>query len=198
MWRIRWLWKNTVEDYPKRISTKFLKKYWYLDKVGQSGALYWSINWKRIWNIWIEVNKSEYYWYLRVHFTQTDREWNKKDFDYKIKLESLKCNYWWVRWFFICPCWWNRCSILYLQNNWIFASRKTLDLCYEDQNQSKRWRYFDKILPKDFEAEELYKTIKYPYRNWKPTRKYKKYLKLIKDDMDMKDILKFEEAFLLK
>lgn len=191
MWRYYyWEWKKSVEDYSKTIDIKFLKKYWYLDKWVDYKKLwlYWKINWEDNWNIWVEVNKTETNWSLRVTFTQTSYDWEKKKLDYKIDLVSTPCNYWWIRWWFLCPCKWNRCSILYLQNNWIFAIRKTLDLCYEDQKKSKKWREFDRIFPKDYEAERLYKTIKYKFRNWKETRKYKRFLRLIRKNIPDKKI----------
>ena len=198
MWRIYWTWKNIVEDYSKTIDIKFLKKYWYLDKWNtyQSWWLYWKRNWEDNWNIWVEVNKSDNIWTLRVKFSQTNQNWEKKDLDYIIPLVSTCCNYWWVRWWFECPCKWNRCSILYLQNNWIFASRKSLNLWYDKQRKSKKWREFDKIFPDEYEAEKLYKTIKYKYRNWRKTRKYKKYLKLIKDDIPLEILNKIEMEYL--
>ena len=115
---------------------------------------------------------------LRVYFMQTNREtWEKKRFDYKIQLTSTPCNYWGYRYWFVCPCGWNRSNKLYLQGNWIFASRKTLWLKYEDQNQSKKRREMNMVFWKEYEARELYKTIKYKWRNGKPTRKYKSYMK---------------------
>jgi len=187
MWRYYyWEWKTSVEDYSKTLNIKFLKKYWYLDKLvnEKSWWLYWKINWEDNWNIWVEVNKWETNWYIRVYFTQTSSEWVKKQLDYKITLTTTKCNYWWVRWWFLCPCKWNRCSILYLQNNWIFASRKTLDLCYDEQKKSKKYRELNNIFISD-NIQRLMWKIKYPYRNWKPTRKMKKVLKLRKKELDI-------------
>lgn len=179
MWRYYWSWKNTVEDFKKTISIKNLKENWFLDWDYKKWKTTWYLNEKEIWNIWIEIVKNNFSWYLRVFFIQTDFEWNKKEFDYKIDLVTTKCNYWWVRWWFLCPCKWNRCSILYLQDNWIFASRKTLDLCYEKQKESKKWRYFWYLLWDNFtKILEIAKTMKYPFRNWKPTRKMKRILKL--------------------
>lgn len=186
MWRYYWSWKYTTDNYSKTLNIEFLKKYWYLDKWvnEKSWWLYWKINWEDNWNIWVEVNKWETNWYIRVHFTQTNSEWVKKQLDYKINLTATKCNYWWVRWWFLCPCKWNRCSILYLQNNWIFASRKTLDLCYSDQKQSKKYRELNNIFISD-NIERLMEKIKYPYRNWKPTRKMKRVLKLRKKELNI-------------
>ncbi len=198
MWRIYWTWKDSVEDYSKTIDIKFLKKYWYLDKwkTYQRWWLYWKRNWEDNWNIWVEVEKWGNRWYLRVFFTQTNFNWEKKELDYKIPLVSTACNYWGVRWWFLCPCNWNRCSILYLQNNWIFASRETLGLCYEKQRRSKRWRDFDKVFPDEYEAEKLYETIKYKFRNWKETRKYKRYLKLMRWDIPLEVLYQIEKQYL--
>ena len=144
----------------------------------------------------IEIVKNNFSWYLRVFFIQTDFEWNKKEFDYKINLVTTKCNYWWVRWWFLCPCKWNRCSILYLQNNWIFASRKTLDLCYEKQKESKKWRYFWYLLWDNFtKILEIAKTMKYPFRNWKPTRKMKRILKLHQKISKEEGLVKLNKFF---
>ena len=182
MWKYYyWEWKNSIDDYPKTIDIKFLKKYLYLYKWidYKKWGLYWKLWWKDNWNIWIEVNKGEITWYLRIYFTQTNHYWEKKELDYNIQLVSTPCNYWWVRRWFLCPCWWNRCSILYLQNNWIFASRKTLNLCYSEQKESKKYRYVTYLIWKPFNDIYLLKdTIKYPYRNWKPTRKMRRVLKL--------------------
>jgi len=141
------------------------------------------------------IEKNDFSWYLRVYFIQTDETWNKKEFDYRIELVTTKCNYWWVRWWFLCPCKWNRCSILYLQNNWIFASRKTLDLVYEQQKESKKWRYFWYLLWDNFtKILEIRKNMKYPFRNWKPTRKMRRVLKLhnkIPNENEIKNLSNF-------
>lgn len=138
MWRYYyWEWRYSVEDYTKTIDIKFLKKYWYLNVwvAYKTWWLYWKRFWEDNWNIGIEVNKWESSWYLRVSFNQTGPDGEKKEFDYKIPLVTTLCNYWGVRWWFLCPCKWNRCSILYLQSSWIFASRKTLNLCYDEQKR---------------------------------------------------------------
>lgn len=200
MWRYGWNWKTSTEDYTRTLSIKFLKKYWYLDKwIGnKTWWLYWKLNWEDNWNIWIEITKWESSWIIRVYFTQTDREWIKKELDYEIELVSTSCNYWWVRWWFLCPCKWNRCSILYKQNNWIFASRKTLDLCYDDQKRSHQRRIFNIAFPNESKAMWIYETIKYKYRNWKATRKYKRYLKIINDDIPLDVLHKMQLDLLMK
>ena len=113
----------------------------------------------------------------------------KKELDYKIPLVSTPCNYWWVRWWFLCPCKENICSVLYLQTNWIFASRKTLDLCYDEQKKSKRWRLMWYLMWDAFTKIELVRrTMKYPVRNWKWTRKARRILKLQQQMPTMNDV----------
>lgn len=211
MWRYKDYSIKYAEDYSKTMSISFFKKYWYLDVEDgkKSWTLTWTVNGEERWNIRIEVksekvltssNNNEKLWQvltvweykilksLRVWFNQTDKKtWEKKGFDYQIPLVSTLCNYWGERWWFICPCWGNRCWKLYLQNNWYFASRKTLWLKYEDQNQSRKWRECNQIFPKDYKAQKIYNTIKYTYRNGKPTRKYNSYLKLTKSHLSLKE-----------
>lgn len=173
------MWKNTVEDFRKTLSIKNFKNSWFLDWNYKKWKTTWYLNWEEIWNIWLEIVKDDFSWYLRVFFSQTDYYWKKEYFDYKIDLVTTKCNYWWVRRYFLCPCKKNKCEILYLQNNWIFASRKTLDLCYERQKESKKFRKLWFLLCDNFtKILEIKETIKYPFRNWKPTRKMKRILKL--------------------
>ena len=195
MWRYYWSWKNTVEDFKKTISIKNLKESWFLIWDYKQWKITWYYAENEIWNIWIEIEKNDFSWYLRVYFIQTDETWNKKEFDYRIELVTTKCNYWWVRWWFLCPCKWNRCSILYLQNNWIFARRKTLDLVYEQQKESKKWRYFWYLLWDNFtKILEIRKNMKYPFRNWKPTRKMRRVLKLhnkIPNENEIKNLSNF-------
>lgn len=198
MWRYYWNWRNSVEDY-KTIDIKFLKIYWYLDKWVdiKSWWLYWKRNWQNNWNIWIEVNKWENTWYLRVTFSQTNYNSEKRKLDYKIPLVSTSCNYWWIRWWFLCPCRWNRCSILYLQSNWIFASRKTLNLCYKSQKESKLARFYWKYLFSNYEKiEELKRTIKYPFRNWKPTRKIIRLMKLENNIPSLDEMARMEDKLI--
>jgi len=67
-----------------------------------------------------------------------------------------------------------------MQEDGQFACRKALNLAYIDQNRSKKWRVFNNFFPYEDIAENLYKTIKYKHRNGKLTRKYKKYLRLMR------------------
>lgn len=174
--------KSTVDDYSKKLSVFKLLKDEMIEKwvSSTSGTIRWTRNGEPSGNIGIYIDKDDYEGTLRVSFTQTDRSTSEvKKHDYNIQLVSTPCHLWGRRWWFICPCRWNRCAKLYLQDNGIFASRKTLDLSYESRNTSRFLRSFDIIFWKwsIIEIEELGESIKYPFRNGKLTRKMKQYLK---------------------
>jgi hypothetical protein len=175
MWRYYYNKKYTTDDYSKTLSTKFLKKHWYLDlkQSGRWGTITWSRNWVEISSMGLYVNIYDTTGEARVYFTQTDRNTGeKKEFDYKIPLVATTCHYWWQRWWFLCPLRWNRCSILYLQNNWLFGSRKTLNLAYPSQNESYSKVFRSEIYA--LKAMMLREKIKYKYRNGKMTKKMKR------------------------
>ncbi len=207
MWRSKNYSIKYTNEY-KELDISFFRKHWYLDVDFRSWTITWSINWKKTWSISVEVKKvgqggacteRDQRRTLRVYFTQTDRtSWEKKDFDYTIQLVTTQCNYGWVRYWFTCPCGWNRCWKLYLQSNWYFASRKTLWLKYEEQNQSHKWREMNRVFPYCWKAEELYSTIKYKYRSGKATRKYKRYMHLMREHIPDSEIMKLEQSLLIK
>ncbi len=175
--------KSTTDDYSQIWSIFSLKR----DKVLKSwdytfsGTSQWTRNGEPNGSISFTLTKDEYRGSVRVSFTQMSRSTGeKKKHDYTIQLESTPCHLWGRRWWFLCPCRWNRCSKLYLQSNGIFASRKTLNLSYESRNTSKFYRTLDAIFGKGSGEEQyqLWESIKYPYRNGRPTRKMRKYLKM--------------------
>ncbi len=193
--------RSYVEDFSKTIDIQFLKDNRYLDEwLGhKEWKLYWETDWKDSWYISLMVNKCRTSWFLRVSFSQVNSNWEINEMDYEIPLVTTSCNYGGVRRWFLCPCWWDRCSVLYLQSNWIFASRKSLNLCYEAQNKSKLWRYVKKkYWPLEEDIEELRNSIKYPYRNWKPTRKQVKLEKMLKQVPSEKEVRELEKKYLKK
>lgn len=192
--------KSTIDDYSQVWSIFHLKR----DKVlknGEytfSGTSNWSRNGEPNGSISFELTKDNYNGRVRVHFTQTSsRTGEKKAHDYIIQLESMPCHLWGRRWWFVCPCGWGRCAKLYMQNNGIFASRKILWLSYETRNTSRRWRYLDTVFwASDSDISKLYQSIKYPYRNWKPTRKMKRYLKMTDSPYSLEEMHKLQVQLL--
>lgn len=192
--------KNTT-DYYSQVWSIFKLKRDKVIKNGEytfSGTSQWTRNGEPNWSISFELTKDNYHGKVRVYFTQTSSSTGeKKEHDYIIQLESTPCHLWGRRWWFICPCRWNRCANLYMQNNGIFASRKTLNLSYESRNKSKYWRYLDFVFwPSDTELSELRKKIHYPYRNGRPTRKMRSYLKKTHSPYTEEQLMRMENELL--
>lgn len=182
----RWSYSNKTEvDSLKKIPIAFLKKHHYFDNGWHSGTITWSRSGEETGNVSIQSEISENEKYFRIIYTQTDNyTGEKKDFDYKIPLTTTPCNFRGVRYWFICPWYKNgvycgrRVGVLY-KNGDYFACRHCYNLTYESCNENKRFRNgaFG-ILSKSWKAEEYEKIIKRRFYNGKPTRKYRKYLKM--------------------
>jgi len=202
MWRYYYSKRDTTDDY-KKFTIAFLRKYWYLDAsvTYKYGSIKWSI-WDQetgsMW-FWIEKNNEEKRWSVRVIFTQTKRNtWEKEDFDYKIPLIATTCHYGGLRWWFIDPCSERRikCLVLYWQSNGYFASRETLNLAYESQNESRFGRRLSFLMGMNAtKAIVLQRTMKYPYRNGKQTKKMKRFLKLSYNNPSHEEIMSIENLF---
>jgi hypothetical protein len=173
---------KTQADDIKKITTSFLKKHEYF-KGWRSGTITWtSSGWggEHKSSVGIEVSTINGESYLRIHYTQTDRDTQeKKDFNYKIPLTTTPCNYGGNRYWFICPWYKNgkycgrRVGTLYKDGDY-FACRHCYELTYSSRNQSGRYRGFVSCP----DVEEAEKEVKRMYYRGKPTRKYRRFLKL--------------------
>jgi len=193
MWRYYYNARSSTSDYPKRLTIKALKENGFLD--GSKNGCEATITWSNGSNIGIQANIWEESWSVRVYFTQLNRTtWEEKKLDYTITLESTPCNYGGKRWWLICPLRWGRCTTLYLQNNGLFGSRKTLNLCYEEQKESHRYRQLSYILGKyKTKGLAVWQSIKYPYRNGKPTKKLERYFKLSEKWPTMDEVMQIDD-----
>lgn len=171
-----------------KISTAFLKKHEYFNTGWRSGTMTWTSGWnEHKSSVGIEVSTGDNY--LRIHYTQTDRDTDvKKDFDYKIPLTTTPCRYGGERYWFTCPMSRNgqycgrRVGVLY-KNGDFFACRHCYNLTYSSQNQGGRHKGFVSI--PDIEKAEV--EVKRYYYRGKPTRKYRRVMRLNE---------KFETGFL--
>lgn len=173
---------KSVADNVKKISVSFLKKHEYFKYGWRSGTITWTRS--GIWgenksSVGIQTYLGEEN-YLRIHYTQTDCDTEeKKDFDYKIPLTSTPCRYGGKRYWFTCPWYKNgkycgrRVGTLY-KNGDYFACRHCYDLTYESRNQSGVYRGFVSIP----DVEDAEKEVKRMYYRDKPTRKYRRYMRL--------------------
>jgi len=169
---------NNIENYLK-LSIKELKKYWYLDN-NQNWLYSWiDKEWKTILELNFKTTKQENSIILKIKNLKTGKT-------QYIQLFSTPCNFWWVRWWFVSPKTNKKASILYLNSTGFFESRETLKLFYPKQIEPKIHREYRKIIWENPDLIlDLKNSIKYPYRNWKVTRKQKKLLKLTNSYFDI-------------
>lgn len=179
MWRRYYINQRPEELYMRKMAMSFFTKRGYL----KEGVSYHSGSY--IWLMWEEEVASIGYClskddtkregYMRVMFRMKS---SGKDFDYKIQLVATPCNFGWLRWWFLDPCYngYRKCAVLYFQNNGYFASGKTINIAYYTQNER---RGAMKSEMEWIRAMVLHKTIKYPYRNGKATRKMRRLLKYL-------------------
>jgi len=189
----RWSYSGRQEaDSLKKVEIYWLKKYGYLQG-WKSGGIEWTSGWSDSKSsISIEVSiigdLRKYYAgeqsgeeYIRFQYTQTDRNGEKKDFDYKVPLTTTPCNFGGLRYWFICPLSVNgnycgrRVGVLYKGGDY-FGCRHCYNLTYESRNLSGISKVAGKVISIP-ELERLEKETKRRIYAGKMTRKYKNYLK---------------------
>lgn len=185
MGRYRGGGRDTTDQY-NNISIKRFKERWYLKEWFSNS---WTIEWSRngevqsSMSVWSYTDNTA----LWFSFSWIDRETQeRKSYHHAIWLTKTPCNYWWYRYWLVCPRCWKKHGKLYVAGNGFYC-RKCLNLCYSEQNEGRYYRYMNKVYPKYYLAEKLRETIKYPTRNGKYTRKYKTYLKLMRSDVSIED-----------
>lgn len=174
--------RSTTEE-AKRIELSWLKKHDYLNGYG-SGNLQWSRNGNPIGNIDLKINISNN---PRVEFSYKIKKreetiWN--DMSYSFNMVKIPCYYGGFKWFFVCGLYKDgvlcgkRARVLYDVGNY-FGCRKCANLSYKSCNEGKRFRGgMFRVLTKNWDAEDYRATLKRIQYRGKPTRKFKKYLKL--------------------
>lgn len=173
----------------RRIELSWLRKHNYLPSGGGIRAvnLQWSQNGEPNGNINITVDTTDSFPsitfdYKTKNYWESEDEW--KPMNYSFGLEKLPCRYGGFKWFVRCGlsrggiyCG-KRVRILYNVAGY-YGCRTCANLTYESCNEGKRFRggVFG-FLSKQWKAEELLETIPTQYYRGKPTRKYRKYLKM--------------------
>lgn len=118
---------------------------------------------------------------LRLLYTTTQPDGQKKDFDYKVPIVSTLCRYGGKRYWFICPLSVNgkycgrRVAILYKGNGY-FGCRHCFNLTYETKNENRHSKIYPSLvsLEANFKAEAIEKTIKRQSYRGQPTKKQRK------------------------
>lgn len=111
-----------------------------------------------------------------------EEDW--KSIQQKIQLETVGCHFGGKRWYFRCTLFRNgeycgrRVAVLYQAGDY-FGCRHCANLTYDSCLQGKKMRVFPwSVLMSEWKADDLYAKVKTRYYKGKPTRKYKRCLKL--------------------
>ena len=170
-------------EHSNTLNIFWLKKRGYLDGGERSGSIRWTYgNGRRKGSIGITVITSRDNGNsIRLRYAQTSRETNvKESMDYRVELATTRCNYGSVRYWFICPLTRNeqycgkRVGVLYGAGKY-FGCRSCGDIAYASQMRGGKYRGSSVCLP-DIERAE--KEVKRYYYNGKPTRKYKRVIRM--------------------
>lgn len=187
--------KNTAEQ-SNALSIFWLKKHDYIPKGGgiSGGGITWTYGLaenKSSIGFTVRIDMDDEPDYIRFNYTHTSN-WTgeKESMDYKVQLTTTPCNYGGVRYWFVCPLSRNdvycgrRVGVIYSIGKW-FGCRHCGDIAYAAQMKGGKFRGSSVSLP-DIERAE--KEVKRYYYNGKPTRKYRRLLKM--EERFSRDIMK--------
>lgn len=180
---------RAIAEQSNRLSVFFLKKHGYFKKdySQMSGTITWtygySENKSSIGFSLIRENWGTPYerTYIKLNYTHTNH-WSgeKSDMNYDIQLEATPCRYGGKRYWFICPLTKNgrycgrRVAVIYSIGKW-FGCRHCGEIAYQAQFEGGRFRTGSVCEP---DVEKAYAEVKREYYNGKPTRRYRRYLRL--------------------
>ena len=124
--------------------------------------------------------------YIKLNYTVTDR-WTgeKNDMDFKILLATTPCNFGGVRYWFVCPLYkeedycGRRVGVIYRVGKY-FGCRHCGNIAYQSQFEGGNFRAGSNS---ELNVEKAYNEVRLQYYDGKPTRKYKRYLRL-REKMD--------------
>lgn len=182
-------------EWSSRFSIFWLKKHGYLHKdySQNSGSIKWtygssdegsSIGFIIHRDNWGTPEEKTY---IQLKYTHTS-SWSgeKSHMDYNVELATTPCNLNGKRYWFICPLTKNgrycgkRVGVIYAIGKW-FGCRHCGEIAYQSQFEGGRLKLGSITEP---DVEKAYKEVKRKYYNGRPTRKYRRYLKL-RDKMDV-------------
>jgi len=175
---------KAIAEQSNSLSIFWLKKHDYLNKNYNRniGGIKWtnemSGNENSIGFVILRDNfgTTEEKTYIELRYSWGEE---KEYMNYKVQLTTTPCNYGKNRYWFICPLTKNekycgrRVGVLYKIGKW-FGCRHCGEIAYNSQMQSEKYKGFVSI-PDIERAEE--KVKRYYYKG-KPTRKYRKVMKL--------------------
>lgn len=179
---------RTIAEQSNRLSIFWLKKHDYLNKdySHMAGSISWSYGGEEKSSIRFTIQRNnwgtpEVSTSITLKYNHTDYWTQKKsDMDYNITLVTTPCNLGGVRYWFICPltksgryCG-RRVGVIYGIGKW-FGCRHCGEIAYQAQFEGGNFRIGSVTEP---DVEKAYDEIKRFYYKGKPTRRYKRYLRL--------------------
>lgn len=188
--------KNQAE-WSNKFSVVFLKKHGYLE----GGLRYGNIK----WTYEMSGNESSIGFFvtigmkdvsdiddsIRLRYANTNRRTGEQEnMDYRVELTTTPCNFGGKRYWFICPITKNgkycgrRVGVLFSIGKW-FGCRHCGEIAYATQMEGGKYRWNGVSIP-DIERAE--KEVKRYYYNGRPTRKYRRVMRLNE---------KFERSFIM-
>lgn len=178
----------TLFDEVKTLSTSCLKQWGYLVP-GQrfSGIISWSRGEIKTGSIGILVEMRE-----MSGFLELDYKYGEEPVKYRVPIISIPSNLGkGLIWYFRCPHTGKRCRKLYGAGKYFFHREAFQGGMYESQTRSKPNREMWKTLEDAFEPENFRKEKKQlrRYYKGKPTRRYLKYLEMLRKAEKATEIL---------
>jgi hypothetical protein len=184
---------KAVAETTNSLSVFFLKKHGYLSQRSSQryGGITWTRgDWKNNIHFWVNIEHGESETmggsYVELEYTITIRmSGEKTDMKYKVPLVTTPCNYEGRRFWFICPLSRNgiycgkRVGVIYSVDKW-FGCRYCAGIAYQAQFEGGAFRVGSVTEP---DVEKAYNEIKAKFYYGKPTRRYKRYLRL-REKMD--------------
>jgi hypothetical protein len=187
MGRYCWDKKDTVEDC-RSVGISFLRKHDYFCGYRSGGIVWKNCYGEETSSIGITVSTLEGDDYVQFQYTTTDRNTGEKtDYDYKVNLTTTPFNFGGVRYWFVCPLSVNgvycgrRVAKLYKTPGAdYFGCRHCYKLSYESRNESRLGRFgqLGYLLKAERQIDDLRGQIKRDFYNGRPTRKFRKLLKM--------------------
>lgn len=172
-------------EHSNRLSIFWLKKQGYLPRSGWvSGSISWTYGWsenKNSISFSVTTKLQSERDNIRLQYTHTD-SWTgeKESLDYQAELVTTSCNFGGERFWFVCPITRNgqhcgrRVGVLYSVGKY-FGCRRCGDIAYASQMKGGHFRGCSVTIP---DIEQAEKEVKRYYYNGKPTRKYRRLVKM--------------------
>lgn len=192
----RTYWSSKTEsDYLLKLNIYWLRKNDYFSSpCVKSGTITWTTrSTGHQNNISIEVNTIKENKYIKLIYTQTDRDTEeKKDFDYQMSITTTPCHFGGHRYWFECGllakgryCG-RRVATLY-KNGDYFGCRHCHNLSYSSRNVNHRNVYslLGKMMEKEEKAEKIRGEIKRQTYRGQLTKKMKKLVRLSNLDFSL-------------